>query len=86
MRLVDEPLAYVVAHLHEAILKDERFTEQAVEIEAMEGRIVLRGEVATPERRIGIVELVQGLVPECVVVDDLCVSATSPPKLDAEPL
>jgi hypothetical protein len=83
---VDQPLAYVVAHLHEAILKDERFTEQAVEIEAMEGRIVLRGEVATPERRAGIIELVAALVPDCVVVDDLCVSGTTLPTHEAETL
>jgi len=83
---VDEPIAYVVAHLHEAILKDERFTEQAVEIEAIEGRIILRGEVATPERRSGIVDLVRELVPDCTVVDDLCVSATTPPIHNAETL
>jgi hypothetical protein len=80
----EEPLAYVIAHLHEAILKDPRFTEQAVEIDAVEGRIVLRGEVATPERRVGIVELVSSLVPHVSVVDDLCVSgsAIGPPEAE----
>ena len=80
--MVDEPLTYVIAHLHEAILKDPRFTEQAVEIEAIEGRIVLRGEVATPERRAGMVALIAELVPDLVVVDDLCVSSVEvhPPE------
>lgn len=71
---MDEPLTYLVAHLREAILKDDRFTEQAVEVEASDGRIVLRGEVATPDRRIGIVALVTEMAPGMLVVDDLCVS------------
>ena len=83
---MDEPITYVVAHLHEAILKDPRFTEQAIEIEASEGRVVLRGEVATPERRAGIVSLVSSMLPDWSVVDDLCVSATAVGAIDAETL
>lgn len=84
---MDEPLTYLVAHLREAILKDDRFTEQAVEVEAAEGRIVLRGEVATPDRRLGIVALVTELAPGMLVVDDLCVSGVVLPREhDAEAL
>ena len=83
---MDEPLAYLIAHVHEALLKDARFTEQALEIEAVEGRVVLSGEVATPERRRGIVELVTELLPGWDVVDDICVSVTTPASSEAEPL
>lgn len=81
-----EPLTYRLAHLREAILKDDRFTEQAVEIETTDGRVVLRGEVATPTRRAGIVALVSELAPDMVVVDDLCVSGGLAEHPEAEPL
>lgn len=82
----EEPLTYRLAHLREAILKDHRFTEQAVEIDAAEGRVVLRGEVATPGRRAGIVALVAELAPDMVVIDDLCVSGGLAGQPEAEPL
>lgn len=83
---MDEPLTYLVAHLRDAILQDDRFTEQAVEVEAAEGRIVLRGEVATPDRRLGIVALVTELAPGMLVIDDLCVSGPLPPHHEPETL
>jgi hypothetical protein len=82
----EEPLPYVIAHLHEAILKDPRFTDQAVEIDVVESRIVLRGEVATPERRAGILALVAELLPDAIVVDDLCVTSTAGVPPEAEEL
>jgi hypothetical protein len=83
---VDTPVTYVIAHLHEALLKDDRFSEQALEIEAVERRVVLRGEVATPERHAGIVELVTELLPDWDVVDDICVSSPTHDPGEAEVL
>lgn len=84
--MTDEPLTYLVAHLRDAILNDARFTEQAVEVDAAEGRIVLRGEVATPARRRGIVALVAELAPHMIVIDDLCVSGPLPEHAEPESL
>ena len=41
---MDEPLPYVVAHLHEALMADERLNEQAIEIVIVGSRLELRGE------------------------------------------
>ena len=71
---MDTPLTYLIAHVHEALVKDERFTEQSLDIEAADGRLVLRGEVATPERRAGIVALVTEMAAGWEVVDDIRVS------------
>ena len=73
----DEPLPYLVAHLHEAFMADERLNEQAVEIVVVGNRIELRGEVATPERRAAAVGVARELARGMDVVDDLRVSRTA---------
>jgi osmotically-inducible protein OsmY len=70
-------MTYVVAHLHEALLRDERLHEQGIEIVVVGDRLALRGEVATPERRDAAVALVRELAPGIELVDDLCVSSSS---------
>jgi osmotically-inducible protein OsmY len=71
---VTEPIAYLVAHLHEAMLTDDRLHEQAIEIVVVGDRLELRGEVATPERRTAAVQLARELAAGIEVVDDLRVS------------
>jgi osmotically-inducible protein OsmY len=83
---VEEPIAYLVARLHEALLSDERLHEQAIEILAAGEQVELRGEVATPERREAAVELVRRLVPDKDVVDGLTVSAVPGPDCRPEHL
>jgi hypothetical protein len=75
---VSEPLTYVVARIHEAMISDERLHEQAIDVVIIGERLELRGEVATPERRTALVALARELAPNVEVIDDLCVSATSP--------
>jgi hypothetical protein len=78
--------AYLIAHLHDALLADDRLHEQAVEIVVVSsGRIALRGEVATPERREAALTLVRDLVPDMDVIDDLCVTSVTADQ-QAEPL
>ncbi len=62
-----EPITYLIAHLHDALLADERLHEQAIEIVVVGERLELRGEVATPERRQAAVQLVHGLAPDIEV-------------------
>jgi osmotically-inducible protein OsmY len=78
-RLVTEPIAYLVAHLHEAMLADDRLHEQAIDIVVVGDRLELRGEVATPERRAAAVQLAQDLASGIEVVDDLRVSRLADP-------
>ena len=78
-----EPVEYLVAHVRDALLADARLSEQAVEVVAVSGRIVLRGELATPERREAALAVARELAGE--VVDDLCVTSLAPPA-EAEDL
>jgi osmotically-inducible protein OsmY len=81
-----EPLDYLLAHLHDALLADERLREQAIEILVVGERLELRGEVATPERRQAAVQLVNKLAPGVDIVDDLRVSRVSGPTDEPEVL
>ena len=80
-----EPVEYLVAHVRDALLADARLSEQAVEVVAVSGRIVLRGELATPERREAALAVARELAGD-VVVDDLCVTPVAAPRSDAEDL
>jgi osmotically-inducible protein OsmY len=74
-----QPDAYLVAHLHSALLADERLHDQALEVAVVSaGRIAVRGEVATPERRIAAIELIRSLAGDTEVVDDLRVAPLRP--------
>jgi hypothetical protein len=74
-----EPLAYLVAHLHEALLADPRLHEQGIEIAVVGDRLALRGELATPERREAAVAVARQLAGDIEVVDDLSVSPPEGP-------
>jgi osmotically-inducible protein OsmY len=81
-----EPIDYLLAHLHDALLTDDRLHEQAIEIVAIGERLELRGEVATPERRQAAVQIVCELAPGVDVVDDLRVSRLREPADEPEAL
>jgi osmotically-inducible protein OsmY len=81
-----EPIDYLLAHLHDALLADDRLHEQSIEIVAIGERLELRGEVATPERRQAAVQIVCELVPGVDVVDDLRVSRLRDPADEPEAL
>jgi hypothetical protein len=83
---VSEPIDYVLAHLHEAMLTDSRLHDQAIEIVVVGARLELRGEVATPERRAAAVQLVRDLAPDVDVIDDLRVSRIAAVPDEPEPL
>ena len=78
-----EPVEYLVAHVRDALLADERLSEQGVEVAVVSGRIVLRGELATPERRDAALAVARAVVSglgeglgDDAVLDDLCVAST----------
>jgi osmotically-inducible protein OsmY len=81
-----EPLTYLLAHLHDAMLADDRLHEQAIEIVVVGERLELRGEVATPQRREAAVQIVHELAPGVDVIDDLRVSRLSEPSDEPEVL
>ena len=78
-----EPLDYLVAHIRSALIADEHLAEQAVQVEASGDRIVLRGAVATEERRELARRLAEELAEGRVVVDVMVVLAAGR-RLDPE--
>ena len=82
---VGEPLDYLVARLHDALVADPRLHEQGIEVAMVGERLALRGGVATPERRDAVLALVDELAPGIEVVDDLCITPKEPPH-EAETL
>lgn len=79
MSPVQEPLPYVVAHIREALVADDRLNEQGIEIVVVGARLELRGEVATPARRAAALSVVHEMAPGVEVVDDLRVSRSTHP-------
>lgn len=75
--------AYLVAHLREALLNDGLLADQALDVVVVSvGRLAVRGEVATPERKAAAIELIRGLAGDTEIIDDLRVSTT---RADREP-
>jgi len=82
---VADPTEYVIAQLQEAFIHDPRVHEQSIEVRVEGARIVLRGELATPERCQAAITVAKQLFPDSTVVADL---RPSPNRLatDAEQL
>lgn len=67
---------YLVARVHEALLADDRLHDQALEVEVVgAATIAVRGEVATPQRRAIVLEIVGRLAPDVRIVADIRVSS-----------
>jgi hypothetical protein len=66
-----EPTEYVVARIQEALILDDRLAEQGLDVVAVNERIVVRGKIATDERRAAALELVRRLAGGREIVDDV---------------
>ena len=66
-----EPTEYLVARLHEALTHDPRVHDQSLEVCVAGDRVVLRGELATPERCQAAIAVAKELFPRPRVVADL---------------
>jgi len=58
------PDAYVEAHIQDALAQDERVGELGVEVTLTPAGVFLTGEVASPERREAITEVVVEMLPD----------------------
>jgi hypothetical protein len=72
----DQPsLEYSRAHLEEALATDARVAEQGTYVEIEDERLVVRGTVSTPQRRMAVDDVARGATPgvevrnETTVVD-----------------
>jgi osmotically-inducible protein OsmY len=77
----DEKLAgYLAERLRAELARDPLVGRLGVEIVVVGGRVVLRGEVATLERKQRMAEAVARLVPDLQVDDEVRVRALSEPE------
>ncbi len=70
-----EPVEYRVARLQEALTHDPRVLEQSLEVRVEGDRVILRGELVTPERCQAAIAVAREVFPEAIVVADLTTSA-----------
>jgi osmotically-inducible protein OsmY len=69
----DQPPAYLVQHIQDALAADDRARELGVDVTVVDRRVVLTGMVATEPLRRAVGEVVAELAPGHEVVNGLCV-------------
>jgi hypothetical protein len=70
---------YVDAEVRRVLAEDAGIAELGIEVIAHADRIVLRGQVESPERRDAIGRRVAGYLPDHRVHNDIVVIETDPP-------
>ena len=75
---MSDPVEYRVAHLHEALTHDPRVLEQSLEVRIEGDRVIIRGELATPERCEAVVAVAEEMFPDATIVADLKVVPERP--------
>jgi osmotically-inducible protein OsmY len=58
------PVEYLIQHVREALAADERVAELGIDLEVHDEDVYVKGDVATPERRDAIEQVVRELVPD----------------------
>ena len=67
--------------VEQAIANDARTNELGVHIECIDRRVLVRGEVASEQRRDAVLTVVHEQLPEAQIIDQLRLSdATQPPR------
>jgi osmotically-inducible protein OsmY len=67
--------------IEQAIANDARTNELGVRIECIDRRVLVRGEVASEERRDAVLTVVREQLPEAEIIDHLRLSdAARPPR------
>jgi len=70
--------------VEQAIANDARTNELGVRIDCIDRRVLVRGEVASEERRAAVLEVVREQLPEAEIVDHLRLSDAAQPPRRAE--
>jgi len=76
---------YVPEHIRERLIHDPRVAEQDLKVEVQGGRVLLGGNVATPQIRDRITEVARELLPDYQIVNETTVVPSSEPD-DEEPV
>ena len=76
---------YVPEHIRERLIHDPRVAEQDLKVEVQGGRVLLGGNVATPQIRDRITEVARELLPDYQIVNETTVVPSGEPD-DEEPV
>ncbi|HEX3630381.1 MAG TPA: BON domain-containing protein [Candidatus Dormibacteraeota bacterium] len=76
---------YVPEHIRDRLIHDPRVAEQDIRVEVQEGRVLLGGNVATPQIRDKITEVARELLPGYQIVNETTVVPSDEPQ-DEEPV
>jgi osmotically-inducible protein OsmY len=81
--MTDEPDAYTVEHIRDALARDDRVNELGVQVTMTSAGVFLSGDVATAERRDAITEVVRELLPDVEVHNQTSVAVyPEPPDME----
>jgi predicted nucleotidyltransferase len=70
---------YLAAHIRQVLAEDPRTHELDIEVDFVDNRLVLRGEVPMIERRDAVEKTVKECLPNCVVENQIRILAYSEP-------
>jgi BON domain-containing protein len=70
---------YVPERIRERLIHDPRVAEQDLRVEVHEGRVLLGGNVATPQIRDRITEVARELLPDYQIVNETTVVPAGEP-------
>ena len=69
-----EPDAYLIERVREALAHDQRVSELGISVQVAGERVLLRGEVATSERKAAATEIVAPLLGDRTLENGLTVA------------
>ena len=79
----EPPDVYTIEHIRDALAQDERVNELGVHVTMTATGVFLTGDVATPERRDAITEVVRELVPDLEIHNHTAVAVyPEPPDME----
>lgn len=71
---------YLPEHIRERLIHDPRVAEQDLRVEVRENKVMLGGNVSSPEMRERITEVTQEIVPGYEIVNETNVVSGSEPE------
>ena len=76
----EEPPHYLVQRIREALAHDDRVNELELQVKVTGRKVFLHGTVPTRERQEAVNEVVQGVLPDCDVLNETTIGEYGEPK------
>jgi osmotically-inducible protein OsmY len=78
--VTEERAEYLPEHIREKLIHDPRVSEQDLKVEVRERRVLLGGNVATPQLRQTITEVATEMLPGYEIVNETTVVPAAEPE------